>query len=127
MDMNLPRKLGLKENAKYILTSSLDPKSGLINGTEVILRKMKLNQNVNSTLNDSDYLLVEPLIRNANTSKFQKGTIIPIWLVKKTIEARDHNDNPIKISRIQFPLVLGYAIVVQKGQGISADHLKLVI
>ena len=84
-----PDKLLLKKGARYFLTANLNPKIGLYNGCEFILRDECINEKDISENQDlRHYLLVEPI----NNPRFPKGTIIPILRIERNIQDLPYGD-----------------------------------
>jgi ATP-dependent DNA helicase PIF1 len=95
MDTIVSPTLPLKNGAQVMLTKNLDVESGLTNGARGIVIDC-----------DQEHVIV----------RFLNG--LEILIVP---QAYEHEDEKIKIVRIQIPLILAWAISIHKSQGSSID------
>lgn len=95
LDEQVPRIISFKPGAQVMLRKNLNIEAGLVNGSRGVIIAIK-----NGTI------LV----------KFIDGTIIPISAHETIIYTKK-----AKISRLQIPLVLAYALTIHRSQGNTLD------
>lgn len=92
------QRLSLKIGALYYITTNIDVRKGLVNGTLCTLRSIEYNR-----------IGIE-----------YKGGFTWIYRVEKEFL---FNNGKSKLVRFQFPLMLGYALTVHSSQGCTFDRI----
>ena len=128
---NLMTNLPLVHKAKYFLTKNLAVKNGLVNGTEVELHSVCLENDSIVNINDNHvlnqipkYLLVKKLTNNCtNNLLFDHldKDLIPIFPQTSSFYVKPKCDalgtKSVTVSRTNFPLTPSYALTAYKAQG----------
>ncbi len=91
------KELNLKIGAQVMLIVNMDVKEGLVNGSRGVI---------------IDFINNKPLV------KFKNQTIII-----ERYEFEFKKDDKVIATRLQFPLILAWAITVHKSQGMTIDYL----
>lgn len=102
-----PHNLKLKIGAVIMLLRNLSPEDGLSNGTK--LKVKELHQNA---------ILAEIL------SECHRGD--EVFIVKIELESGTSN-LPIKLKRLQFPIIPAYAMTINKSQGQTLDKVGIYL
>ena len=119
----LAATLELSEHARVILTHNLCVQHGLMNGTQGVVRQIVYPAGTQGP-NDTDptrrmpqAIVVEfpQYVGPVFYSDPQRRTWVPI------LPRSRHADGDENVTRIQFPLVLGWALTPWKAQGMTLD------
>jgi hypothetical protein len=102
-----PHELKLKVGAIIMLLRNLNKKRGLCNGTRLIVKSLKPNV-IHAEILDGKY----------------KGTQV---LIPRIDLLPGDNDLPIQLKRRQFPVVLAFAITINKAQGQSLEYVGIYL
>ncbi|KAE9541319.1 hypothetical protein AGLY_004564 [Aphis glycines] len=104
-----PFKLTLRVGAIVMLLRNLDPKSKLCNGTRLVVTELRRHN-----------FRVRVLSGDGSA---QDDVIIPA--IPMTTGGED--DLPFKMKRIQFPVRLSFAMIINKSQGQTFDRVGLLL
>lgn len=102
-----PHKLTLKPDSIVMLLRNLDPENGLSNGTRLMVNQLLENAIVATIISDS-----------------HQGEEVFITRMEMISEERLL---PIKLRRIQFPLIPAYAMTVNKSQGQTIERVGIFL
>lgn len=102
-----PHQLNLKKGCCVMLLRNLCPKSGLCNGTRMIVEDMERN-----------------LVRCTIFSGERKGE--RVFIPKIAMDCKN-SDLPFHLQRKQFPLRLAYSLTITKSQGQSFQKIGLLL
>jgi ATP-dependent DNA helicase PIF1 len=102
-----PHALHLKVGAVVILLKNIDTRQGLCNGTRLILKNL------------TDNLIVAEIASGKN-----KGE--SIFLPRMSMSPTD-SDLPFKLKRLQFPVLLAFAMTINKSQGQTFDRVGIYL
>jgi len=134
-DHRLPTRLILKVGAKVVLLSNINPKGGLVNGSQ---------GEVVGFVDTKDWRLKEPegkgknrwLAEQAKIAHFQtRSSLCPIvrFTNGKTVtiqpivqeSLRGQSYDQYLVSRTQIPLTLAWALSIHKSQGMTLEHVEV--
>ncbi|XP_046655037.1 uncharacterized protein LOC124348808 [Daphnia pulicaria] len=99
--------LKLKVGAIIILLKNIDSRKGLCNGTRLIIRALREN------------LIVADIASGKN-----KGHTV--YIPRMTLSPTD-SDLPVTLKRLQFPVLLAFAITITKSQGQTFDRVGIFL
>jgi hypothetical protein len=99
--------LKLKVGAIIILLKNIDSRKGLCNGTRLIIRALREN------------LIVADIAAGKN-----KGHTV--YIPRMTLSPTD-SDLPVILKRLQFPVLLAFAITITKSQGHTFDRVGIFL
>ncbi|XP_045033918.1 ATP-dependent DNA helicase pif1-like [Daphnia magna] len=102
-----PHELKLKTGAFIILLKNIDSRKGLCNGTRLIIRELALN------------LIVADIAAGKN-----KGHTV--FLPRMSMTPTD-SDLPFKLKRLQFPVLVAFAMTINKSQGQTFDRVGIYL
>jgi hypothetical protein len=102
-----PNSLHLKVGAVVILLKNIDTRQGLCNGTRLILKNL------------TDNLIVAEIASGKN-----KGE--SVFLPRMSMSPTDC-DLPFKLKRLQFPVLLAFAMTINKSQGQTFDRVGIYL
>ena len=102
-----PHLLKLKVGAFIMLLRNLNPKKGLLNGTRLIVRSLHRN------------CIKAEIITGSN-----KGE--EICIPRIDLEPSE-SSLPFRMKRRQFPVILAFAMTINKSQGQSFDHVGIYL
>jgi ATP-dependent DNA helicase PIF1 len=102
-----PHALHLKVGAVVILLKNIDTRQGLCNGTRLILKNL------------TDNLIVAEIASGKN-----KGE--SVFLPRMSMSPTD-SDLPFKLKRLQFPVLLAFAMTINKSQGQTFDRVGIYL
>lgn len=102
-----PHELRLKVGAVVILLKNIDTRQGLCNGTRLILKNL------------TDNLIVAEIASGKN-----KGE--SVFLPRMSMSPTD-SDLPFKLKRLQFPVLLAFAMTINKSQGQTFDRVGIYL
>jgi ATP-dependent DNA helicase PIF1 len=100
-----PQQLHLKVGAVIILLKNIDTRQGLCNGTRVIIKSL------------TDNLIVTNIASGKN--KGRSG-----FLPRISMSPTD-SDLLFRLKRLQFPVLLAFAMTVNKSQGRTFDRVGI--
>lgn len=135
-DHRLPTTLVLKVGAKVVLLSNLNPKGGLVNGSqgEVVKFVDTKNWPVKELEGKGKKRL---LVEQAKIDEFQasRGFLCPIVrftngkivtiqpIVQESLRGLSYDR--YLVSRTQIPLTLAWALSIRKSQGMTLEHVEV--
>lgn len=102
-----PHILKLKVGALIMLMRNLNPKKGLLNGTRLVVRRLCRN------------VIEAEIITGSNRGE-------PVLIPRIVLEP-SQTSLPIKMRRIQFPVILSFAMTINKSQGQSFDKIGIYL
>jgi ATP-dependent DNA helicase PIF1 len=102
LDTIIPPKIILKVDAQVMLTYNLDVENGLVNGSRGVVKEC---------LKDGVKVL------------FRKRDSTEGFLVKILPHVYEYEDERVKITRKQIPLILSWASTIHKVQGCTLDYV----
>jgi ATP-dependent DNA helicase PIF1 len=102
-----PHALHLKVGAVVILLKNIDTRQGLCNGTRLILKNL------------TDNLIVAEIASGKN-----KGE--SVFLPRMSMSPTD-SDLPFKLKRLQFPVLLAFAMTINKSQEQTFDRVGIYL
>jgi ATP-dependent DNA helicase PIF1 len=100
-------KITLKVGTPIMLMRNLDPADGLCNGTRLIVTKHE------------NHVLEARVIAGKNQGQ--------IMLIPRMEMTPSQSPWPFKLKRRQFPVVVSYAMTINKSQGQSLDNVGLYL
>ncbi|CAJ2634937.1 unnamed protein product [Trifolium pratense] len=100
-------KITLKIGTPIMLMRNLDPSEGLCNGTRLIVTKL------------ANHVIEARIISGKNI-----GGVLYIPKMKMSPSQAPW---PFKLNRIQFPIIVSYAMTINKSQGQSLDNVGLYL
>ena len=125
---NLPKKVLLKKNIRYMITSNIKIADGLVNGSTGILRAVDTALVDNEVVPEVIWLEFENIQIGLSTrSQFKErrydGRILtPIRKIALDIQTPT-SYRLVLVTRKQFPVVVAEAITIHKSQGQSYDQV----
>ena len=102
-----PHQLHLKVGAVVILLKNIDTRQGLCNGTRLIIKSL------------TDNLIVANIASGKN-----KGH--SVFLPRMSMSPTD-SDLPFRLKRLQFPVLLAFAMTINKSQGQTFDRVGIYL
>lgn len=102
-----PHLLKLKEGAIVILLKNIDSKRGLCKGTRLIIKELRGN-----------------IILATICSGKGKGNVV--FIPKMAMSPAD-SDFPFKLKRLQFPILLAFAVTINKSQGQTFQRVGIFL
>jgi ATP-dependent DNA helicase PIF1 len=100
-------KITLKVGTPIMIMRNLDPAEGLCNGTRLIVTKL------------ANHVIEAKIISGKNIGE---QLYIP-----KMKTSPSQSPWPFKLNRIQFPIIVSYAMTINKSQGQSLDNVGLYL
>jgi hypothetical protein len=100
-----PHQLNLKVGAIVILLKNIDSRHGLCNGTRLLIKN--LTDNV--------------IVATIATGKHKDRTV---FIPRMSMSPTD-SDLPFKLKRLQFPVILAFAMTINKSQGQTFDRVGI--
>ena len=102
-----PHQLNLKVGAIIILLKNIDSRHGLCNGTRLLIKN--LTDNV--------------IVATIATGKHKDRTV---FVPRMSMSPTD-SDLPFKLKRLQFPVILAFAMTINKSQGQTFDRVGIYL
>nr|CAH0107953.1 unnamed protein product [Daphnia galeata] len=102
-----PHQLNLKVGAIVILLKNIDSRHGLCNGTRLLIKN--LTENV--------------IVATIATRKHKDRTV---FVPRMSMSPTD-SDLPFKLKRLQFPVILAFAMTINKSQGQTFDRVCIYL
>jgi len=102
-----PHKLHLKVGAVVILLKNIDTRQGLCNGTRLTIKDL------------TDNLIVANIASGKNKGHF-------VFLPRMSMSPTD-SDLPFRLKRLQFPVLLAFAMTINKSQGQTFDRVGIYL
>ncbi|XP_046632783.1 uncharacterized protein LOC124312311 [Daphnia pulicaria] len=99
--------LKMKVGAVIILLKNIDSRQGLCNGTRLIIRALREN------------LIVAEIAAGKN-----KGHIV---YIPRMMMSPTDSDLPVILKRLQFPVLLAFAMTITKSQGQTFDRVGILL
>ncbi|XP_031102074.1 ATP-dependent DNA helicase PIF1-like [Ipomoea triloba] len=99
--------LTLKNGSPVMLLRNIDHSMGLCNGTRLIITRL------------SDYVVEAKIVGGHNA-----GNVV---LIPRMSMTPTDTRLPFKFQRRQFPLILSYAMTINKSQGLTLTHVDLLL
>lgn len=135
----LPTKLNLKVGAKVVLLSNLDPKNGLVNGSQgEVIGFMKHNgMECDPSIEYTESAVAEVRrenkkkgwnidTRSAPVVRFANGVKRPIPAIDVTSRYGKNKFYQYLATRVQIPLALAWALTIHKSQGMTLNYLEVL-
>ncbi|XP_057544039.1 uncharacterized protein LOC130823436 [Amaranthus tricolor] len=101
-------ELKLKVGAPVMMLRNIDQSAGLCNGTRLVVNQL------------GDHIVEATILTGCN-----KGE--KVFIPRITLTPTDTTQLPIRLQRRQFPLMLCFAMTINKSQGQSLSHVELFL
>jgi ATP-dependent DNA helicase PIF1 len=101
-----PHTLKLKVGAIIMLLKNIDSRRGLCNGTRLVIKQLRQN-----------------VIAAAISSGKNKG--LCVFIPRMNMSPTD-SDLPLTLNRLQFPVLLAFAVTINKSQGQTFDRVGIL-
>jgi ATP-dependent DNA helicase PIF1 len=131
----LPETLTLKIGAKVVLLTNLNPKLGLVNGSQgevVGFEDIKEEEPTGNVTFDKRQTIkfharskLAPVVRFTNGITKTISAVASSSLVGSRIQDELYESGPKVVCRTQIPLILGWALTIHKSQGMTLEYLEV--
>lgn len=125
--MGIPSVIGLKVNAKYMISYNVDTNDGICNGATGTLRKIDFGINHQGKKKplrlwiEFDDAESGVALRKKHASAMKNMNIPKNWtpILPIALTVKTKKNSNLRVNRKQFPLIVAHALSIHKSQGLS--------